>query len=379
MEHFSEITFDLWSALLIFGLLQGIFFCVALMVGFSGRKSKYFLVSLVMVISLNLLNYLIINTNLYTTLPHLAHISLPLLFLIGPLFLYYIKSSLTDQLKLSATDLLHSIPFLVAVVFMLPFFGLAGETKIEFLQAQTRPGGQEFDAASKVFTMAQIIHSFMYVLVAMRLLKTKDLATHLKGMDRKVGWLKKFAVGFLLFWVVDFLAVLWYFQQGYIDIRAYYLTMFCCAFAIHLLVFMAMGRNRVFMEVFLGLTKPKYRNSKLLEEDLSKHLMEIRAYMDAEKPYLDHEFSLSKLAKDLNKSKYLVSQVLNVEFGKGFYEFLNEYRFEEVKLRLKDPQYRHLTILAIAYDSGFSNKNTFNKVFKKQAGITPSEYLRSVS
>lgn len=379
MENLKEVTFNAWSVLLIFGLLQGFFLSIILMVGSTKKKSKYFLISLIIIVSLNLLNYLVINSNLYVKIPHFAYLSLPFLFLIGPLFFYYIKSILSERLTLKLSDLLHGMPFLLAVVFLLPFFVLPGDIKIQLLQTQMQSSSQDFNLGTQVFTAAQIVQSFIYVAVSLSVIAKKSREPKRKVNENKLVWLKKFAIGFLMFWLVDFLALLWYFQKGFIDIRVYYLTMFCCALAINFLVVLAIRSNKAFMEVFLDSTKAKYKSSKLLKSDLKKHLTEIITYMEGEKPYLHHDLSLSKLSKDLDKPKYLISQVLNVELGKSFYEFLNEYRYKEVRSRLTNPKYRYLTILAIAYDSGFSNKNTFNKVFKKLSGITPSEFLKSTS
>jgi AraC-like DNA-binding protein len=58
---------------------------------------------------------------------------------------------------------------------------------------------------------------------------------------------------------------------------------------------------------------------------------------------------------------------------------VNEYRIEEVKKRMVDPAFKHLTILAIAYDAGFNSKSSFNTIFKQKTGMTPSEYLNSIS
>ncbi|WP_222983877.1 helix-turn-helix domain-containing protein [Flagellimonas meishanensis] len=376
MEH---ITLDIWSALLVFGLLQGLFLSIVLITGFTNKKPKYFLISLIVIVSLNLFNYLIIISELYAKVPHLSYLSLPLLFLIGPFFLYYIRSIIDPRLRLKLSDLLHALLFLLAVVFMLPFFMLPGDIKIELLRAQIHPEGQTFDLGTQILTLAQIVQSFIYVAVSLRILSRKIAGNVDRAQENKLRWMKKFAIGFLAFWLVDFLAALWYLQKGFIDIRVYYLTMFCCALAINFLVILAITNNRTFKEVFLGMTRMRYKSSNLLQSDLKRHLSEIIAHMEDEKPYLDHELSLSKLSKDLDKPKYLISQVLNVELGKSFYEFLSEYRYEEVKSRLTNPQYRNLTILAIAYDSGFSNKNTFNKVFKKLSGTTPTEFLKSTS
>ena len=48
---------------------------------------------------------------------------------------------------------------------------------------------------------------------------------------------------------------------------------------------------------------------------------------------------------------------------------------KEVKERMQSEEYKRLTILAIAYDSGFNSKSSFNTIFKEKTGQTPSEYL----
>jgi AraC-like DNA-binding protein len=65
--------------------------------------------------------------------------------------------------------------------------------------------------------------------------------------------------------------------------------------------------------------------------------------------------------------------------GMNFYNLVNEYRIKEVKDRLKSDKYKRLTILAIAYDSGFNSKSSFNTIFKEKTGQTPSEYLATLN
>ena len=71
--------------------------------------------------------------------------------------------------------------------------------------------------------------------------------------------------------------------------------------------------------------------------------------------------------------------MINEHMGKNFYTLVNDYRIEEVKRRLQDPEYSNLTILAIAYDSGFNSKSSFNTIFKEKTGMPPSEYLNQFS
>jgi AraC-like DNA-binding protein len=61
--------------------------------------------------------------------------------------------------------------------------------------------------------------------------------------------------------------------------------------------------------------------------------------------------------------------------GNNFYDFINGYRIMEAKRLLLDPSKRHYTVLAIAFESGFNSKTTFNKVFRKVTGLTPTEFV----
>jgi AraC-like DNA-binding protein len=73
-------------------------------------------------------------------------------------------------------------------------------------------------------------------------------------------------------------------------------------------------------------------------------------------------------------SAHNLSEVINTQAGKNFYDFVNGYRVEAVMRRLRDPRYAHLTILALAEESGFNSKSTFNACFRRHTGLTPSQY-----
>jgi len=123
----------------------------------------------------------------------------------------------------------------------------------------------------------------------------------------------------------------------------------------------------------------KYQRSGLRKEDVADLVNKIRKYMVIEKPYLDRELSIYDLSDQLKISRHILSEVINEHMGKNFYSLVNEYRVKEVKERLKSEHYRQLTILAIAYDSGFNSKSSFNTIFKEKTGQTPSEYLAGLS
>ena len=102
-------------------------------------------------------------------------------------------------------------------------------------------------------------------------------------------------------------------------------------------------------------------------------------YMKTKKPYLEPELTLTALSQGCGLPSDYLSSLLNQHLGVNFYDFVNQYRIDEFKQQLQVPENRKLTLVSIAFDSGFQSKATFNRVFKKVTGLTPSEYMRKVS
>ncbi len=123
----------------------------------------------------------------------------------------------------------------------------------------------------------------------------------------------------------------------------------------------------------------KYKRSGLRQEDVADLVTKIRKYMVIKKPYLDRELTIYNLSDQLRISRHTLSEVINEHMGMNFYNLVNEYRVKEVKQRMKNEDYRQLTILAIAYDSGFNSKSSFNTIFKEKTGQTPSQYLAELN
>jgi AraC-like DNA-binding protein len=100
--------------------------------------------------------------------------------------------------------------------------------------------------------------------------------------------------------------------------------------------------------------------------------------MTKQQPYRDPDLTLSRLADQLDTTPHKLSEVLNAELSQTFYDFVNGYRVEEVRRRLADTESTQLNVLTLAMDAGFSSKSTFNQVFKKLTGQTPSTYRKAL-
>ncbi|WP_373549093.1 helix-turn-helix domain-containing protein [Haliscomenobacter sp.] len=98
--------------------------------------------------------------------------------------------------------------------------------------------------------------------------------------------------------------------------------------------------------------------------------------MKDQKPYLDPELSLPKLAQLMHCSTHELSHLINQGFERNFYQFINTYRIEESKRLLQDQKLDHLNILAIGFEAGFNSKTTFNTTFKQLVGMSPLEFRK---
>lgn len=123
-------------------------------------------------------------------------------------------------------------------------------------------------------------------------------------------------------------------------------------------------------------SKKRYKQSLLKSEDITKYVTKLEQVMRDDKLYLNPNLSLKNIAFYLELPTNYVSQLLNQGFNKNFSEYVNTFRINEFKERVILEENKDLTIMAIAYDSGFNSKTVFNTFFKKAEGVTPNTYLK---
>lgn len=111
-------------------------------------------------------------------------------------------------------------------------------------------------------------------------------------------------------------------------------------------------------------------------EELEAAKRTILAALREDRVFLDNELTLQKLAQQLQLSVALTSTVINKDLNQSFRTLINTYRVDEVKTKLKDPRYSHLSILGIALESGFNSEASFYRIFKTATGHSPKRYLK---
>ncbi|MEP1446513.1 MAG: helix-turn-helix domain-containing protein [Paraglaciecola sp.] len=117
---------------------------------------------------------------------------------------------------------------------------------------------------------------------------------------------------------------------------------------------------------------PKYAKTQLDKEFRQRVKTKLLSKENITRLALNSGISLTKFAEAIGEKPYYVTQILNQDLQTNFYEFITEHRIQHVISQLSESSEQ--TILDIALTAGFNSKSTFNTAFKKQTGLTPSQY-----
>jgi adenylate cyclase len=118
--------------------------------------------------------------------------------------------------------------------------------------------------------------------------------------------------------------------------------------------------------------KPDVQDDGKAEAEVER----LNGYMEMERPFLNPALSLRSLAEQVEIHPNRLSWLLNQFVGKNFNEFINQARIEHFKKLVIDPANSHISLIGLAYESGFNSKTVFNTAFKKETGMTPREYQK---
>ena len=140
--------------------------------------------------------------------------------------------------------------------------------------------------------------------------------------------------------------------------------------------------------IFLLITRLASKKLKQLQNEKVQHSVSISGenvyfksvekLMKEEKIFRDPNLGLDSVSQKLSISSNYLSQLINQCTGNNFSYYVNHFRVEDVKNKLKDPEFAGYTILHMGLESGFNSKTTFFKAFKKHTGVSPGEYQQDV-
>ena len=100
----------------------------------------------------------------------------------------------------------------------------------------------------------------------------------------------------------------------------------------------------------------------------------LQALMQESQLFAEPDLDLNMVAQRLGLTAAETSRLIREGAGKNFRTYVNEFRVEAVKRKLRDPGYRSVSVLAISLESGFNSESSFYRVFKAATGLSPTEF-----
>ena len=334
------------------------------------------------IIAIHLSSYYLYSLDYWTHYPHLIGVTLPLPLLHGPMLYLYTVYSTRADVSLRRKDYLHFLPALATWLYMSRFyFFYTAEEKILVDTGRV----DDFSVFSIVVLIAFIISGLTYPILAyLRLGAHKQLVSDNFSNENRISldWLRYWIYGVgLLYLTVAAVSML---SEGLgvsfpfnVDFIYYIMVVFyvvCIGyFGIrHQNIIVATSPNEP-LQLVGSNSRSEYKKSGLKPGVAEEIHQKLTDFMHSNKPYLNPELTLNILAKNLEVSANHLSQIINQYENVNFYDFVNRHRVEAFILNASAN--KRFTLLAHAYDAGFNSKSTFNNVFKKLKGITPSRYL----
>ena len=350
----------------LLGAAQGLLLSLALLGARSDNKTaNRLLAALTLTISIVVSGAVLLTSDYVFVFPHLSRLHHPFVFLAGPLLFLYIRTLTSPERKLEKRDFLHFIPFALCLVFLLPYYFQSRAGKIRILSFEyVGQFGQWYYIRSGLFITQFLVY---LVLIALTIIKySRNVKERKSARDKAVLFeIRFFVIAASLLWVAIILRLA-------IQRIPNLLVPLGASMLVYALGYLKMRRPEPSESE--ELSAKKYEKSQLTPERSERYLNKLLQFMEKEKPFTDGDLTIQKLADKLSIPAPHLSQTINERLGKSFPDFINSYRVEEAKKKLLDPALKHLSVLGIAEEVGFSSKSSFNSVFKKHTDMTPSEF-----
>lgn len=331
--------------------------------------------------SLHLSIFVIIYQKQFYSFPNLFGIEQALPLLHGPILYLYTKA-LTSAKKFSWLSLLHFLPAILVLFYIFPFILLPIEEKIPIYNQSIN----KYANFQKILVVCIVLSGFTYITLSLKLLtKYKKLLTDNFSYTDKINldWLYRLIIGLAGIWLI----ILFVERDDVIFASVAVYVLFIGYYGIkHVGVFsnyshtMTLEENQELKEVdeFSVNGSTKYQYSNLTDDVLTTLNDKLTDLMNQRKLFLEPDLTLSILAQELDINPNTLSEVINRIQKMNFYDYVNKLRVEEFKVLVTIPTNKKFTLLALAYQSGFNSKTSFNRNFKKITGLIPSEYVSKI-
>ncbi len=421
-----RLTLDWLNVIVLLGAIQGVLLAGMLVTKRRNRTANRLLATAMLAFSIHLATTVYHAAGYVQVFPHLFGMAYPLPFLYGPLVYLYAVTAADRSRRFTRRDALHFVPFLATVIVGLPIYLMSGADKIAFFQ-QLQIGQRPL--ALQIADPLKLVSGVGYAVITIIFLRRhrRQVEQSYSSTERvNLRWLLWLGGGAASIWMLA-LAFQLLDSAGVLRVeRADDFVALAIAVLVYLIGYLGLRQPEIFRyetaeypvpakarqaelkaepeqqpgqqpgqvqepapepvpvpeqepEQEPEAVSPRYERSGLTDRQAERLKNALAAVMEKDRPWQDSELTLADLAGRLSTTPHKLSEVLNTQVGQTFYDFVNGYRVREVQRRIAARGARQLSMLALALDAGFASKSTFNLVFKKFTGQTPSAFRQAAT
>jgi len=370
------LALNLYDLLFVTTIVIGLVF--ALLLCFTrriNRKANIFLGLSVLVIVFWMTWVLAIDIRLGEYFPYWSWLPLQYSLALGPAIYFYVRRLVQPNTIFKAIDLWHFTPVVVELVIQL----------LQIVESR-RTHKPTYNTAifrdiNPLLQLLALVSVVSYLVSSTHLLKQFQRDLNNSFSDEKVyqyRWLRRLLIILGVLWLlwIPFDTIDFIFYDYNLGLNSYYpLYLALAAIAIWISAEAFLRPEVITVEMHLP---AKNSDRQMPDQALLERADWLKRQVEMNLFYLDPALSLRTLAEQLNIHPNELSRIANSGLGKSFNDFINEFRIQAVIKKMQDPSFEAITLLGIAFDSGFNSKTTFNRTFKEITGKTPAAYKRTL-
>jgi AraC-like DNA-binding protein len=359
------------------GIIQGIFIILLLNNrGVRKGRANLFLTILLIALTFSIAHILFAGRLINHMSVEVYSVGDPTFYLIAPLLWFYTLELTGQRGAWSRKRIIHFVPFFFIITFSLFFQAADHEAFQQFLAVQHR-------SVTIGFWTALVIQFSWYQVLVHRTWAAYKRAAQFElsnTEDISIEWVRFFMIVFL---IINMLFLIGLFAAIHLGDGSWLprATAILFSASIFALGYKGILQKEVFQSVrvndVVDRTVASATATRAYIQD--PKLGALLAHMEEKKPFLDPELTLTELARQSGLTRGQLSSLINQGTDANFYDFVNKYRVEEVKRLMVDPSFNNYNMLGLALEAGFKSKSTFNLIFKRFTGLTPSEYRKNLS
>ncbi len=392
------------------GALLGLTIAFKLFTRKPNQLANWLLSVLILLMSVQSLLVAFDTQNFFVRFPHLSKISWLIPMFFGPMLYLFIRKLTARNPRLFPIEIIHFIPVLVTLFYLLPYFiRTSGET-VAYLSDLEVNRQDDFGLIRQV-TLFQVFFYLVYSLKSLAQYDNRIVNTFSNLENIKLEWLKKAIYFLLIIFLAAVVAVTlkkWYLPV-LTELYLYYLHFLLVITAVYWIGYKALTQPQLFPKTVsnFAITSKNVENSSELESDLvpaglhdpepigmpglpkkyrkytlkpaaiQKYYDRLNEIMETQKPYQQSNLTIQELADQLQIPRQYLLYLIHSHLDKNFYDFVNQYRVTEAQVLLTTPQEQPISKLAIAQKVGFTSEATLEAAFVRLTGQTAAEFVQN--